>query len=220
MQAAANFAKSLFRAVGNFIAPPTCIVCDASGPRICVNCMRELVSSGPHSSSWITSAFAYKSKPMRAAIRHLKTLPDKELIRLLVSSLTDRLMEELSERQTFGFPARLVLIPIPLSHTRFIERGYNQAHLIAKELSKNFSGATIDTHVLKRSSKYTKQALVTDRAARFKNQSGSMVAKSADPNTGYIIIDDVSTSGATLAEAKRALAKAGAKHVIAAVMAH
>jgi ComF family protein len=157
---------------------------------------------------------------MRAAVRHLKTLPDKELIRLLVPSLTDRLMEELSERQSFGFPTRLVLVPIPLSHKRFIERGYNQAHLIARELVKVFPDATIDTHILKRTAKYTKQALVTDRAARLENQSGSMIAKPTNPDIGYIIIDDVSTSGATLAEAKRALTKAGAKHVIAGVLAH
>lgn len=157
---------------------------------------------------------------MRAAVRHLKTLPDTQLVTLLTARLSDILLGELSERQQFGFPRRIVFVPIPLSRKRFIERGYNQATLIAKELAASIPKSQVE-EVLKRTTRYTKQALVTDRENRFQNQSGSMIVKEIlDPNIGYIIVDDVSTSGATLAEAKRALKTAGARHVIAAVLAH
>lgn len=157
---------------------------------------------------------------MRSLIRHLKTLPDIDTIRILVPRLGERLLDEVSERQTFGFPRNLVLVPIPISQKRFIERGYNQAKLIAKELTRSLPRTTTRI-LLQRTSRYAKQALVSDRAARFQNQSGSMrVTETLDPHVGYIIIDDVTTSGATLAEAKRALRAAGAKHVIAAVLAH
>lgn len=157
---------------------------------------------------------------MRSLIRHLKTLPDIDIIRILAPRLGERLLDEVSERQTFGFPRNLVLVPIPLSQKRFIERGYNQAKLIAKELTHSLPRTTTRI-LLQRTSRYVKQALVSDRAARFQNQSGSMrVTEPLDPGIGYIIIDDVTTSGATLAEAKRALRAAGAKHVIAGVLAH
>lgn len=157
---------------------------------------------------------------MREIIRNLKTLPDIAIIRILAPRLSDRLLYELSERQTFGFPRDIVLVPIPLSRSRFIERGYNQAKLLATSLEASIPKSTTRM-LLRRTSSYAKQSLVTNRTERFKNQSGSMrVVGTIDPNIGYIVIDDVTTSGATLAEAKRALRSAGARHVIAAVLAH
>lgn len=104
---------------------------------------------------------------------------------------------------------------VPLHWRRYLNRGYNQADLIAKPLSKKL-GVPYQ-RVLKRTRQTQQQARLSkaDRASNVQD------AFTASPVTGQqlLLIDDVLTSGATLAAARTALLEAGAKSVKLACVA-
>jgi len=66
------------------------------------------------------------------------------------------------------------------------------------------------------------QAQIENRQKRIKNIIGSFAVKNKDiiKNRNIILIDDVTTTGATLNEAKKVLREAGAKKIIAFTIAH
>jgi competence protein ComFC len=66
------------------------------------------------------------------------------------------------------------------------------------------------------------QAQIHDRSHRLKNVVGSFALKNSDMINGknIILIDDITTTGATLSEARKVLKKSGAKKIIAFTVAH
>ena len=112
-----------------------------------------------------------------------------------------------------------LLVPVPMHAARRRERGHNQTELLCKAAMDFFSGSFA---VLE----YAPKALVRTvntktqqglpRAERLKNIKNSMTAgPDAKKITGRvcIVVDDVTTTGATFEEAKRALKSAGARAV-------
>lgn len=111
------------------------------------------------------------------------------------------------------------LLPIPLHAKRERWRGFNQAELLSRSLSKNLGLEVISG--LSRPLERKPQMEITSRKARFQNVEGIFKVRSgADfQKKNIILIDDVVTSGATLEEAARTLKAAGAKNVAALVIA-
>lgn len=108
---------------------------------------------------------------------------------------------------------------IPLHSSKQRERGFNQAETLAKTVSEYFS---VPLHpVLKRAVNNKQQAKIKDFQKRAENISGCFQITDAKNVAGknIVLVDDVSTSGATLAEASRMLKKYGAKRIIALVVA-
>jgi len=104
------------------------------------------------------------------------------------------------------------IVPMPLHWRKRWHRGFNQAALLAHEISKR-------THVpvanaLRRVRHTTAQAGLTN-AKRRKNVSGAFRAKKGAPLEGkrILLVDDVMTTGATAAACARALKMAGAAQV-------
>src|SRR5204863_311048 len=116
------------------------------------------------------------------------------------------------------------LIPIPLSPKRMRERGFNQALLIASALCRIDRGEnfTLEKDVLQKPKETRHQAEIENRSERLKNLIGSFALRNPEKieNHNLILLDDVSTTGATLAEARKTLQKAGARKIIAFTVAH
>jgi ComF family protein len=108
------------------------------------------------------------------------------------------------------------LVPIPMRQRNLFSRGFNQADLIARELSQHF-GVPIDHSTLIKHSSTSKQ-MGLSRKERLKNQLGAFRCTAAE-NKHILLVDDVMTTGATLEAASRALLKAGAAQVDAIVIA-
>ena len=100
------------------------------------------------------------------------------------------------------------IIPVPLHWTRKWKRGYNQAEVIAKAAAKEI-GAPVVTGMLARKRKTSTQTKL-DVEHKYRNVSGAFeVRKRPDPKIRHILlIDDVFTTGATMASCYSALRKA------------
>lgn len=104
-------------------------------------------------------------------------------------------------------PKDSVIIPIPSSR----KRGFNQCVLIAKHLPYPYQ------EVIHRLSTDTQKSL--NRASRLENKLWTSLSEPMKQYT-FVIIDDVTTTGATLQQAKKVLLTAGAKNVIILAFAH
>lgn len=106
-----------------------------------------------------------------------------------------------------------VIVPIPLHYTRLIKRRYNQAGLLAKELSK-ITGYHVDYDSVVRH-KRTRPQVEFSGHARVKNVKDAFSVKHLEHIKGQriLLVDDVMTTGSTLRECAAALKAAGAKSV-------
>jgi ComF family protein len=113
------------------------------------------------------------------------------------------------------------LVPVPASPDRVRERGYDQASLIATEAGKQLRLPVL--HVLERTRATTAQ-FDLDRAARATNLVDAFRVHSDEGREGIagrwlVLVDDVVTTGATLAACAAALMDAGALAVSAVAVA-
>jgi ComF family protein len=107
-----------------------------------------------------------------------------------------------------------ILAPVPIHKSKFKERGFNQAMLLAQDLSR-LCGVPV-MEALKRKIKTESQTSL-GRKDRLKNIKGAFecVDKESVRGKAIILIDDVCTTSATLEECARALKKSGAREVLA-----
>ncbi|MDO8522356.1 MAG: hypothetical protein Q7S08_03660 [bacterium] len=161
-----------------------------------------------------TTILDYRNAAVEDCIRALKYDGSSRSAELLSETLADYLREEISQVKSFS-PRPVLLVPVPLFKTRERERGFNQIEIVLKRLPEEFLDGTFATfapHALIRS-RETKQQTRLARAERLKNVKGafSVPDVQAVQGTHVFLIDDVTTTGATLAEAARPLQKAGAE---------
>jgi ComF family protein len=106
-----------------------------------------------------------------------------------------------------------VMVPVPLHIRRLRERGFNQALLIVKELSKR-TGIPYAERALKKI-KDTPVQITLKRRERRKNLSRAFAVGDEEAIRGKVVVlvDDVYTTGATVNECSRVLLRAGAAQV-------
>ena len=105
-----------------------------------------------------------------------------------------------------GVPVEAI-VPVPLHWTRLAKRGFNQAHELAREV-ESLSGWRVEKP-LRRVRRTTSQARLDSRTRRAENLKDAFLCKSTSALAGKHVwlIDDVSTTGATLHAAATALRK-------------
>ena len=113
-----------------------------------------------------------------------------------------------------------IVIAVPLHKKRLRERGFNQAELIAKDIAAHYA-LPYASRVLARALHTTPQTEVSESAKRLENVKGAFVCYNAKTVRGkyVMLIDDVTTTGATFEACARALKAAGAKKIIACAIA-
>jgi ComF family protein len=104
-----------------------------------------------------------------------------------------------------------VIVPVPLHPYKLSERGYNQAELLANALGRILAIPVV-TDVLIRVRNTASQVERATRAERFANASGAFALAHPESLEGkpILLVDDVSTTGATLASAAKPLLETGA----------
>lgn len=148
---------------------------------------------------------------IRQAIHQLKY----RNLRALAATLAKLLQDYLA---TNPIPGE-VLVPVPLHPKRVRERGYNQSSLLAKELGKLTGLPVIDDCLIRQrhTSPQAKTPTVNERRSNVAN--AFTCRDSRLQGKQVLLIDDVSTSGATLNTCATALKAAGAISVWGMVLA-
>lgn len=115
----------------------------------------------------------------------------------------------------------MVIVPVPTHWTRLYRRRYNQAAELARALSRSTGLTVLPSAMVRTRGGETQEGKSLD--ARFANVQGAI---RPHPKRGagmsgkeILIVDDVMTSGATLAAATEAAFVAGAKDVKIATLA-
>ena len=121
------------------------------------------------------------------------------------------------------------LIPIPLAPKRLRTRGYNQSEVLARALARKWR-IPVHSDLLVRTRETPTQTALTP-GTRLANVAGAFAVGSpgarltpgrrpgVSRDTTYILVDDVFTTGATLAEAARTLERSGAATIHAVTFA-
>jgi ComF family protein len=108
-----------------------------------------------------------------------------------------------------------VIVPVPLHRFRLLARRYNQAALLAVALGK-LAGKAVEPDLLLRRRRTPAQGHL-NREERRRNVKGAFAVRERKlpliAGKTVLLVDDVFTTGATVAECARVLTKAGAVSV-------
>jgi ComF family protein len=130
--------------------------------------------------------------------------------------------ERLAERVSDLLPSRRIdlVVPIPLHKRRYRSRGFNQSAILAKCISATVSVPTGEPLARERNTSPQVRLTAEERLENL-NRAFEVVpeAKSEIQGKSLLLVDDVMTTGATLAAAARELEDAGAAEVYGVTLA-
>lgn len=161
----------------------------------------------------ILTTVYFKEGPTREIIHHYKYNSVTELAKYLVPLMSETLKEHMLPLDIITFT--------PLFIKRLAERGYNQSEILAQGIGKNVK---IDVENLLTKTKSTKRQVVLKGEKRRKNLKGVFKLRIKNDELrikgkNILIIDDITTTGATLNECAKTLKDAGANMVWGLVVA-
>lgn len=161
----------------------------------------------------ITTLMDYQNRSVSDLIQSLKYDRSKYAAHLAAQVVADYLREEIADHRSFS-QKKVLIVPVPSHLERVRERGFNQIELVLNVLPQEFKDGTVarlEPHLLERT-RDTKQQTRLARSERLSNVAGAfMLREGADvSNTKIFLIDDVTTTGATLVNAATPLRRAGA----------
>ena len=104
-----------------------------------------------------------------------------------------------------------MIVPVPLHWRKQKIRGFNQAELLARELSR-YTGIPVNTRLLKKNHA-TRSQKKLDAAGRKQNLREAFQVVGNPAGKSILLIDDVYTTGSTMDVLSRALLGKGASHV-------
>lgn len=161
----------------------------------------------------ITTLMDYQKDEVRDLVQSLKYDSGGHAAHLCASILAEYLTEELAGENLFS-TKKILLCPVPLHPSRERERGYNQIRLVLDALPPNLKDGTLAllSPTIVERSRETKPQTRLPRSERLSNVAGAFSASNAEQlkNTHVFLFDDVTTTGATLANAGNPLRRAGA----------
>jgi ComF family protein len=149
--------------------------------------------------------------PLSTAIRRMKYEARPDLARPL-SSLLIPTMRNLALGKKAAF------VPVPLHRARLVERGFNQAALVASELAR-YTRSSFAPTLLERRREMQHQARL-GREARSDNALGAFAVRHQTAFRRVVLVDDVVTTGATARACLAALAEREIQAIAIVALAH
>lgn len=224
-----GIARQSWAALADLVLPARCGGCDRAGQRWCRSCAGELARAGP-ARRWsptpapeglprVWSVLPYQGA-VRMALVNVKDNGRRDLIPVLAPVLTEALLAGLLA----GRGGRVVVVPAPSAASNVRRRGDRPLDLLARSALRQLPPGVRPPLVpaLRLRRPVADQAGL-DSIHRAANLSGAMtISRRSRPQLAgacCVIVDDVITTGATLAEAARVLGQAGADDVLAVTIA-
>jgi ComF family protein len=224
-----RMARRAARAALDFVYPPRCLSCSERievEDVLCPACLTTLVpfpltaeQSVSHLAAmsvvsdarWMSVGYEFETgSPLAEVIHSMKYRGMHRIGKWLGRLLGERLI---GTDAVAGGP---LLVPVPLHRIKKLERGYNQAEMICVGIAEE-TGLEADAGALRRA-RYTRSQAAC-RLDRDERRSNVMNAFAADPGNGILqnrpvlVVDDLITTGATIAACASALVDAGVRDV-------
>ena len=215
----------------DFLFPPRCIACREENFVICPACIQKISSLGDECLFCARRGSALHlceecrgKRPLDGIVWPWRYNNDttKKIIaaykyrkkRWIATALATHLKQSIA---SLALTERLIVIPVPLHPRKERERGFNQALLIAKSL-----GYPVRIDAVRRTKETSPQAWTESRTERIDHMRGAFSVEKSESISGktILLVDDVTTTGATLSELARTLKESGAAKIYAAVLAH
>lgn len=216
------------RELTDALLPERCVVCERFGAALHSECMATLAVADPPRcdrcwapDSQSPCAACVADAPAFAALRTPYRFEGSVRRALLeakfrgVTTLLPPLATAAAEIVPTGWRPTLV-VPVPLHRARERQRGYNQAGLAAEVIADRL-GVPIALDVLRRTRATPPQASL-DATRRATNVTTAFAAAPVEGER-VLVVDDITTTGATLGVCARALLDAGAAEVFALALA-
>lgn len=218
-----GFLSKFVRALLNFLFPKSekVLVLESLSP----SKFLELLPQASDLKEKDTLALFDYSHPLtKEVVWEVKYGGNKILAEKMGEILFDTIIDELNERNVLEKYGHVALLPTPISGKRRFERGWNQSELLCEAIKKCDTGKIFkyfpgQLAKVRHTESQTKTASKSERQG---NLLGSMMVMHPPSveNRFVVIVDDVTTTGSTFAEAKRALRAAGAKKILCIALAH
>jgi ComF family protein len=228
--------RKFFQLVVNTITPPKCLACRGDvleGASLCSACWQKLTNLEEPVCDVLGTPFAYDQGSGALSAAALADPPpwDRSRAAVVFDDVAKGLVHALKYRDSNEaglFMARMmaragrdllveadVVLPVPLHWTRLWKRRFNQAAYLAKPLAAGAGKAYAANILLRQVS--TRQQVGLSAQGRHKNVHKAFVVpfEKAGLISGktIVLVDDVRTTGATVAACSVALKKAGAARV-------
>ncbi|WP_181365101.1 ComF family protein [Arthrobacter sp. HMWF013] len=237
---AAEFLAAAGSEILALAVPVDCVCCGAEDLALCVACDRQvrLLTKHPYRAEEqapalmnvdggiilpVVAAGAYREE-LAQALLSFKSHGQHQLTSVLAKGLGRGIAAAAEGLDD------VCLVPVPSSTTAFVRRGFSPVHLLLAAWGRTYSAGGVPVlDVLRKSRRRTVMEQLPGgqkglgRGARARRVRGSMKVRgnrrSRVAGRRCIIVDDVLTTGATLAEAARALHLSGAVVAGAVVLA-
>ena len=171
----------------------------------------------------IISVFDYKDPLIKALVWEIKFKNNKRLATLAAEALYEHLLAEISDHKLFEGGLMLLIIPVPLAKKRLRERGFNQTERMAEEMLRLDGKQSFSiSNGVSRTRETKSQTQTKSRTERLENLRGAFKVTNEQGMKGkhIIVLDDVTTTGATIGEIRKVLLETGAVSVTGLTLAH
>ena len=185
----------------DLLFPITCLSCGKEGSLICPDCFSKISIKNSLADNNLIICCDYNNKLVKKMVHSYKYNFVKDLSKPIGNLMTERI-KKLSK---YIDRDNAVLIPIPLHKKRLKWRGFNQSFLLAQEIGKNLKIPIEDILIRE---KHTLAQVKIKNAKERENNIKNVFALGQSKNIKnktIILIDDISTTGATLNECARVL---------------
>ena len=187
-----------------FIKEPRCKCCGKAilkwEQEYCEDCTRK-----QHHFSYGFSLWSYNAQ-MKQSIAYFKYHHRREYGDFYGKEFAKRYGTHIKELEIDA------LIPVPIHWTRHIQRGYNQAEILAKCLGKRLQ-IPVDTKSLVRVRKTIPQKSLGRKEREINLKNAFKTSTNALELKKVLLVDDIYTTGVTMDEAAKVLWMAGAEEV-------
>ena len=218
--------RTMTRALADLAVPLQCGGCGRPDVPWCARCATRLADVpralrprvDPEVPAWALGRY---DGPLRAAVLALKEHGRRDLVSPLGAALARGLVT-LAEWGELPAAGRLLLVPAPTRTMSARRRGGDPVTAVAEEAAARL-GARVAVRRLLVTAPFARDSAGLGAGARSANLAGAVTVIGRPPSVlrraGAVVVDDVSTTGATAAASVRALRRAGVEPVAVVVVA-